>query len=70
MTILAMSDTHDLHHKIDIASLPKADIFIHAGDFTKMSMEAELDRFRQFLKMLPYKHKIVIAGNHDFALDK
>ena len=65
-----MSDTHDLHHKIDIASLPKADIFIHAGDFTKMSMEAELDRFRQFLKMLPYKHKIVIAGNHDFALDK
>ena len=20
--------------------------------------------------MLPYKHKIVIAGNHDFALDK
>lgn len=20
--------------------------------------------------MIPYKHKIVIAGNHDFALDK
>jgi hypothetical protein len=20
--------------------------------------------------MLPYKHKIVIAGNHDFTLDK
>jgi hypothetical protein len=22
------------------------------------------------LNLLPYKHKIVIAGNHDFALDK
>ena len=37
VTILAMSDTHDLHHKIKIDQLPKADIFIHAGDFTKFS---------------------------------
>lgn len=65
-----MSDTHDRHEKINIEQLPKGDIFIHAGDFTKVSMGAELERFRQFLKMLPYKHKIVIAGNHDFALDK
>ena len=65
-----MSDTHDLHHKIDIQSLPKGDIFIHAGDFTKYSRKAELERFCQFLKSLPYKHKIVIAGNHDFVLDK
>ena len=35
--ILAMSDTHDLHHKINIEELPKADIFIHAGDFSKYS---------------------------------
>lgn len=65
-----MSDTHDLHFRVDIASLPKGDIFIHAGDFMKISTEAELTRFRQFLGLLPYKHKIVIAGNHDFALDK
>lgn len=42
VTIVAMSDTHDLHHKIDIGSLPKGDIFIHAGDFTKYSRKAEL----------------------------
>lgn len=65
-----MSDTHDLHHKINIQQLPKGDIFIHAGDFTKYSRKQQLERFRQFLQMIPYKHKIVIAGNHDFALDK
>jgi len=65
-----MSDTHDNHHKINIQDLPKGDIFIHSGDFTKRSAPDELARFRQFLTMIPYKYKIVIAGNHDFTLDK
>ena len=65
-----MSDTHDLHFRIDVANLPPADIFIHSGDFTKYSTEAELTRFREFLNLLPYKYKIVVAGNHDFGLDK
>lgn len=41
-----MSDTHDLHFKVDFTNLPKADIFIHAGDFTKLSTSSELLRFR------------------------
>ncbi len=65
-----MSDTHDMYHKIKIEELPQADIFIHAGDFTKFSLKGQLDNFRTFLKLIPYKHKIVIAGNHDFALDR
>ena len=65
-----MSDTHDLHFRIDVKSLPPADIFIHSGDFTKFSTPAELVRFREFLSLLPYQHKIVVAGNHDFALDQ
>lgn len=32
--ILAISDTHCNHDKIDISDWPEADIFIHAGDFT------------------------------------
>lgn len=64
-----MSDTHDTHEQIDVAALPEADIFIHAGDFTQYSYRGEMDRFRQFLEKLPYKHKIVVAGNHDFVLD-
>ena len=68
--IVTMSDTHDMHHKIPIDKLPPGDIFIHGGDFTKISSGPEHARFIQFLKMLPYKHKIVIAGNHDYGLDK
>lgn len=68
--IVAMSDTHDSHDQIDISKLPEADIFIHAGDFTQNSFRGEIDRFVAFLGKLPYKHKIVIAGNHDFTFDK
>lgn len=65
-----MSDSHDCHDRIDVAALPPGDIFIHAGDFTQYSYRGEMDRFRDFLRRLPYKHKIVIAGNHDFVLDR
>jgi len=68
--ILTMSDTHDLHFRVDVMNLPPAEIFIHSGDFTKFSGKAELKRFREFLNLLPYKHKIVVAGNHDFGLDR
>lgn len=67
--IVAISDTHDKHHNIDPASWPDADIFIHAGDFTRKSKPKEFQRFREFLKNLPYKHKIVIPGNHEYGLD-
>lgn len=64
-----MSDTHDLHKNLNISELPEADIFVHAGDFTQNSYRGELNRFIAFLDALPYKHKIVIAGNHDFIYD-
>jgi predicted phosphodiesterase len=68
--VIVMSDTHDFHHNINVSELPEADIFIHCGDFTQASSIEELASFRQFLTSLPYKHKIVVAGNHDFNLDK
>ena len=37
ITIVTMSDTHDLHYKICAKELPPGDIFIHAGDFTTNS---------------------------------
>ena len=64
-----MSDTHDLHKNLDVSALPPADIFIHAGDFTQNSYRGEINRFIEFLDKLPYRHKIVIAGNHDFIYD-
>lgn len=65
---MAISDTHGKHKDL-LPDLPPADIFIHCGDFTKMSRESEFNKFCTFIEQLPYKHKIVIAGNHDFGLE-
>ncbi len=39
--IVAVSDTHSKHKYIDTADWPEADIFIHAGDFTRASRASE-----------------------------
>jgi Icc-related predicted phosphoesterase len=39
--IVAISDTHDKQKHIDAADWPEADIFIHAGDFTRASRRKE-----------------------------
>lgn len=67
--IVAISDTHDKYKEIKVEDLPPGDIFIQAGDFTRMSRRKEFERFRLFMASLPYKHKIVVAGNHDFGLE-
>ena len=47
----------------------KGDIFIHAGDFTRYGKESNFNDFFKFLDQLCFKHKIVIAGNHEIILD-
>jgi Icc-related predicted phosphoesterase len=65
--LVLMSDTHELHREIDV---PDGDILIHAGDFTMFSksMDAITD-FNAWLGELPYRHKIVVPGNHEFFLE-
>ena len=49
----------------------KADILIHAGDFTMNGGEREISEFNNYLGTLTdIKHKIVIAGNHEPTFDK
>eukprot|EP01121_Diplochlamys_sp_Union-15-3_P002908 TRINITY_DN1274_c0_g1_i2.p1 TRINITY_DN1274_c0_g1~~TRINITY_DN1274_c0_g1_i2.p1 ORF type:complete len:183 (+),score=17.09 TRINITY_DN1274_c0_g1_i2:243-791(+) len=45
--------------------MPPGDILIHAGDFTVSGLHKEIKQFRDWLRELPYEHKIVIAGNHE-----
>lgn len=66
MTILHLSDTHNLHRQL--TNLPDADIIIHSGDFTMIGMEQEAIDFLNWFCDLPYRHKIFIAGNHDECL--
>ena len=66
MTILHLSDTHNLHRQL--TNLPDADIIIHSGDFTMVGTEQEAMDFLNWFCDLPYQHKIFIAGNHDECL--
>lgn len=68
MKIVAVSDTHTYgrNHK----ELPEADIFIHAGDLTFRGILEEIYHELSWIESLPYKHKLVVAGNHDFYFDE
>ena len=64
MKFVCISDTHGLHKKLTI---PEADMIIHSGDFTGRGKVAEIKEFCEWYGKLPHKHKILIAGNHDWG---
>ena len=64
--IACISDTHNKHASLVI---PEVDILIVAGDFTGRGRPKEIQEFNRWLGTIPIKHKIVIAGNHDFAFE-
>jgi Icc-related predicted phosphoesterase len=66
MRIIAISDTHNLHGETEV---PEGDVLIHAGDFTENGTLEEVLEFERFLRELPHKHKILVAGNHDFYFE-
>ena len=66
MKIVCISDTHRQHGLLDI---PDADMLIHAGDFSDWGAINDVIDFGDWLKYLPHKHKIVVAGNHDTCFE-
>ncbi len=67
MKIVCISDTHNKHKSINI---PPGDVIIHAGDFTECGNKVETLDFLGWFSTLPHPHKILVAGNHDFYLEK
>lgn len=65
--ILVLSDTHGdaLERKVSA----RADVAIHCGDLTEESKLHEFEAAIQQLKAIDAPLTLVIAGNHDFALD-
>jgi predicted phosphohydrolase len=59
-----MADIHGQHLE---SPIPDGDILVVAGDITPFGLLSDLDPFNAFLGSLPHRHKIVIAGNHDFC---
>ena len=66
MKIVAISDSHDRHNQL---ILPQGDILIHAGDVTSQGKQAQVKNFLNWFSQQPHKHKIFIAGNHDFFFE-
>lgn len=64
MTLCCLSDTHNKHEELDLSKYP-ADVLIHAGDFSSGTKNSTL-AFLDWMEIQPYKHKILIAGNHDW----
>lgn len=60
--VVAVSDTHGLHRKLDV---PLGDLFVHAGDFTNFGRKEENKDFLDWCSELPHKEKMVLFGNHD-----
>lgn len=68
MRIVVMSDTHDRHRRLKV---PAGDLLIHAGDFTIQAFSPALVYdFNEWLGSLPHRHKVVVPGNHEFALEE
>ena len=65
--IIALADTHNEHVGL---AVPEGDVLIHAGDLTGRGTLPELEQVADWLRAQPHPHKIVIAGNHDFALQR
>jgi Icc-related predicted phosphoesterase len=67
MRIVAVADTHLFHDELEI---PDGDVFIHAGDLCRGGDLDELRVAADWITSLPHRHKVVVAGNHDWAFDR
>jgi Icc-related predicted phosphoesterase len=70
MNVLITSDSHLEYPYLE--TLPEADIFIHAGDWTNLGYrhsKAEFALFEKFLSEAREKYPVVLAlhGNHDLG---
>ncbi len=64
--IVAMSDTHGGHRKLDISS---CDILIHCGDVCNAGDMVQIKDFFDWFSALSATHKIFVSGNHDLPFE-
>ena len=64
--LVIISDTHGQHRKI---ILPKGDVLIHGGDFTKTGEVKSIEDLSSYFAESGFEEIVVIAGNHDMTLD-
>jgi len=67
MRLVLVSDTHSLH---DCCKVPKGDVLIHAGDLTNIGSMEDIIKFNEWIGKIKCRHKLVIAGNHDWGFER
>jgi len=63
MKLVIVADTHFALIK-KMIEIPDGDILIHCGDLDVYD-QRHFIAFRQWMKSLPHKNKVIIPGNHD-----
>ena len=53
-----------------MAPLPDGDVLVHAGYMTGRGSLDEISAFMDWFAAQPHAHKVLIAGNHDFAFER
>jgi hypothetical protein len=66
---LIMSDTHDRHDDI-LKSTPQCDVLLHCGDSTEDGSPEAIKQALDAFSKVEAELKLLIAGNHEIALDK
>lgn len=64
MKLVCISDTHGKHGRMP--ELPDGDVLIVAGDISNVGTREQIIQFNDWIQHRPHKHKLVIAGNHDW----
>lgn len=64
MRLVAIADLH-----CQTPVLPEGDVLTISGDLTWRGTINELAKVAEWLRKQPHKHKIIIAGNHDFCFE-
>jgi Icc-related predicted phosphoesterase len=62
MRIVALSDTHGRHERVDV---PDGDVLLYGGDFGHLHSLDGVRRLNDWLNGLAHPHKFVVAGNCD-----
>jgi len=75
MKITFISDTHSMLQNKEYrerltSRLGGGPIIVHSGDMSSRGTALEILTFLEWYSSLPYDHKILVAGNHDYLFEK
>jgi predicted phosphohydrolase len=76
LRVVSISDTHERHGSM-LGAIPKGDLFLHTGDILMSNSlmssahgDVLLRDFNEWLAQVPCTHRVIIAGNHDYAVER